>query len=267
MVRIKFHLGLKFWLNGREYEIEKRLSNGDFQVIDVAKGVLSTYSESSLCSLWQHKVIKKLAYLSAQQVDIIALSIAKQKIQDIVKRDWSTTNRGRTKTSMARWLGIGRDGLDTSDVEAWNEEQIAISNQNIQSSTSKLDESDSRIGISDFIGAFDYLDDSQMPALDNLNSKEVNQQQSTNHQLETNHNLNTDALSSTNELITSPTENEISEKTPSRQKKGVKNKEAPSQKAQNKKSPTDINIEIEKDDWQPDLSEWSVSYVEPKSCN
>jgi putative transposase len=222
---------------------------------------------TSNLSLWQHKVIKKLAYLSAQQVDIIALSIAKQKIQDIVKRDWSTTNRGRTKTSMARWLGIGRDGLDTSDVEAWNEEQIAISNQNIQSSTSKLDESDSRIGISDFIGAFDYLDDSQMPALDNLNSKEVNQQQSTNHQLETNHNLNTNALSSTNELITPPTENEISEKTPSRQKKGVKNKEAPSQKAQKKKSPADINIEIEKDDWQPDLSEWSVSYVEPKSCN
>jgi putative transposase len=209
-------------------------------------------------SLWQHKVIKRLAYVEAQQVDIVALSIAKQKIQDIVKRDWSTTNGGRTKTSMARWLGIGRDGLDTSDVEAYHEEQIAISNQNSQSLTSKLDDEDSRTGISDFIGTFDYLSDSQISESDNLPSQDVNQQ-STFHKLEINHDSNAQTLSSTKELIKTPTDNEISEKPSNRQKKVVKNEGEERRKSKNKKSPADINIE--KDDWEPDLSGWSVSYV------
>ena len=39
----------------------------------------------SCLTLWQHKVIKNLAAIEAEKVDIIALALAKDKIQEIVE--------------------------------------------------------------------------------------------------------------------------------------------------------------------------------------
>ncbi len=57
-------------------------------------------------TLWQHKVIKQLARIEADKIDIVALALAKEKIQTIVEGEWKKTKRGKTRQSMARWLGI-----------------------------------------------------------------------------------------------------------------------------------------------------------------
>ena len=61
-------------------------------------------------TFWQHQVVKQLARQEAETVDIVALSLAKEKIQLIVEREWNSSKKGRTRTAMARWLGIGRSG-------------------------------------------------------------------------------------------------------------------------------------------------------------
>jgi len=61
-------------------------------------------------TLWQHQVVKQLARQEAETVDIVALSLAKEKIQLIVEREWNSSKKGRTRTAMARCLGIGRSG-------------------------------------------------------------------------------------------------------------------------------------------------------------
>ena len=57
-------------------------------------------------TLWQHKVIKQLARAEGDRVDIVALALAKEKIQTIVEGEWKKTKKGKTRQSMARWLGI-----------------------------------------------------------------------------------------------------------------------------------------------------------------
>jgi putative transposase len=57
-------------------------------------------------TLWQHKVIKQLARIEADRIDIVALALAKEKIQTIVEGEWKKTKRGKTRQSMARWLGM-----------------------------------------------------------------------------------------------------------------------------------------------------------------
>ncbi len=64
-------------------------------------------------TLWQHKVIKNLAACEYKKVDLVALALAKKRIQEIVEREWQTTKKGRTRQAMARWKGIGRSGLNT----------------------------------------------------------------------------------------------------------------------------------------------------------
>ncbi|MBE9229677.1 transposase [Phormidium sp. LEGE 05292] len=64
-------------------------------------------------TLWQHKVIKNLAAQEYKKVDIVALALAKKKIQEIVEREWLVTKKGKTRTAMARWFGIGREGFNT----------------------------------------------------------------------------------------------------------------------------------------------------------
>ena len=57
-------------------------------------------------TLWQHKVVKQLARIEADKVDIVALALAKEKIQRLVEREWKQSKRGKPRQSMARWLGI-----------------------------------------------------------------------------------------------------------------------------------------------------------------
>ena len=52
MSRIILKKGLHFWLNGREYQIIKRLSSRDFQISDIVTEATSQYSEESLYQLF-----------------------------------------------------------------------------------------------------------------------------------------------------------------------------------------------------------------------
>ena len=62
-------------------------------------------------SLWQHNVIRRLAREEAKSVDIEALHAAKRKINEIVEREFILTKKTKTRTKMARWLGIGRHAV------------------------------------------------------------------------------------------------------------------------------------------------------------
>jgi putative transposase len=67
-------------------------------------------------TIWQHKVIKKLAHQEAEKVDIVALILAKEKIQKLVSKEWKITKKSQTRQVMARWLGLGREELNYSEV-------------------------------------------------------------------------------------------------------------------------------------------------------
>ena len=102
-------------------------------------------------TLWQHKVVKKLACQEAEKVDIVALALAKEKIQKIVEQEWKKTKKGKTRQSMARWLGIGRDGLiKEENSSAKIPEQPEIERE-IESTESR--ESKALVGISDLDSA------------------------------------------------------------------------------------------------------------------
>ncbi len=60
-------------------------------------------------TLWQHKVIKNLAAIEAKKIDIVALALAKQKIQEIVEREWQKSYKGKTRKSMERSILIHFD--------------------------------------------------------------------------------------------------------------------------------------------------------------
>ena len=73
-------------------------------------------------TLWQHRVIKNLAASSAKRVDLVALALAKQQIQAIVDREWQQSHRGKSRQSMARWLGIGLSENKGSEFSASTEQ-------------------------------------------------------------------------------------------------------------------------------------------------
>lgn len=200
-------------------------------------------------SLWQHKVIRKFASQEAEQVDIVALAIAKQKIQDIVKRDWQTSNRGRTKVSMARWLGIGRDGLDTEDVEAFHEEQISSFNKN---SNHALNELSSMSGISDFGNLVNSNDDSLVTKV-NVSFNNMNEACPVDNESNLN-SINIQQQDTSNQSTT----NKTAKKESNRKGKSRRKDNKLQVTTQDESEKTDV----EKDEWKPNLSGWSVGYVQ-----
>ena len=70
-------------------------------------------------SLWQHDIIKRYAQ---QQVDgyvnIVDLSLAKQKIQEIVDRDWQLIKKSGRRQRMARWNKHGEGLVKESAAES-----------------------------------------------------------------------------------------------------------------------------------------------------
>jgi putative transposase len=76
-------------------------------------------------SLWQHKKIKELAAREAEKVDLTALILAKAKIQEVVDRAWRNVKGGRSRSTAARWLGIGRGGIDVGEVENYHKQQLS----------------------------------------------------------------------------------------------------------------------------------------------
>jgi putative transposase len=70
-------------------------------------------------SLWQHEMIKAFARRRvSEHVDIVALSRAKQRIQEIVEREWLAAKRTSTRQKLARVLNHG------------HEKQIQLKNRN-----------------------------------------------------------------------------------------------------------------------------------------
>ncbi len=116
-------------------------------------------------TLWQHRVIKNLAASEAQKVDIVALALAKEKIQKIVEREWQDSHLSRGRKSMARWLGIGREQLSIEDLSSISKSELDVSESHVFKPTTEnkykaqpKNISDSKFtkiqGISDFESAF-----------------------------------------------------------------------------------------------------------------
>jgi putative transposase len=187
-------------------------------------------------TLWQHKVIKNLAAIESKRVDIVALALAKQKIQEIVEREWQKSSKGKTRKSMARWLGIGRDDLKVDEV-AFNNENHYSPSQNHQIKTEQelsnlFNQSSEIAGISD-LGNFD---NSLINLLDNQQTE----------------------LKTHNQELLNNSDNKIP-KTPKRQK----NKTSVNPQEIEKIFPSEESV-IEIDNWEPDLTGWEVSIGLPK---
>lgn len=60
-----------------------------------------SYEYTQGLTLWQYKVIKNVAATEYKKVDIVALALAKKKIQEIVEREWILTKKAKTRTAMA----------------------------------------------------------------------------------------------------------------------------------------------------------------------
>jgi putative transposase len=102
-------------------------------------------------SLWQHEMIKRFARQRIREtVDIVALSRAKQKIQEIVKREWLATKRTSTRQRLARALKYGeQEGLQLRG-QATGQDRLVLIGGNISPTQSLLGSERASSGISDF---------------------------------------------------------------------------------------------------------------------
>ena len=189
-------------------------------------------------TLWQHRVIKNLAAMSAKRVDLVALALAKQQIQEIVEREWKQSHRGKTRKSMARWLGIGRDDNKVAEFSASTEQlreqpQIA-SPETDRELTNFFQPSPSIIGISDLGNAYN-----RSPNLSDTHnlSIEVSKQEEIPEIIETNKS--------------------------SLKKSQPQSRVKPPQKSVNSEQLAPLSPESESvsrtDEWKPDLTGWEVS--------
>jgi putative transposase len=189
-------------------------------------------------TLWQHRVIKNLAASSAKRVDLVALALAKQQIQEIVDREWQQSHRGKTRKSMARWLGIGLSENKGSEFSASTEQlkeqpQMATPETD-RELTNFFEPSPSIMGIS---------------ALGNAYNRERN--------LSDTHHLSIEV--SKQEEIPEFIDPDKSSVKKSKRKSTVKQ----SQKSVNSEQLTPLSPESEPvetpDEWKPDLTGWEVS--------
>ena len=189
-------------------------------------------------TLWQHRVIKNLAASSAKRVDLVALALAKQQIQEIVEREWQQSHRGKSRKSMARWLGIGLSENKGSEFSA-SAEQLKEQTQMATPETDReltnlFQPSPSIMGIS---------------ALGNAYNREPNLSDTRNLSIEV----------SKQEGIAEVIEPDKSSVKKSKRKSTVK----PPQKSVNSEQLAPLSPESEPvdipDEWKPDLTGWEVS--------
>lgn len=180
-------------------------------------------------SLWQHKVIKQLACQEAEKVDLVALALAKEKIQKIVEREWKTSKKGKTRQSMARWLGIGREGMKTEIEEASRGENFSQKTVNQEEEITSTPSS-SIAGISDLGSAFN-------PSKTSSNQEALEKSEVTIH----------------------PSPENDSKMLRKQRKKGTE-LQTPQKQEPDQAAETVSDGEV----WQPDLSGWDVSIGLPK---
>ncbi|MUG91776.1 DDE-type integrase/transposase/recombinase [Scytonema sp. UIC 10036] len=185
-------------------------------------------------TIWQHRVIKNLAAIEADKVDIVALALAKQRIQEIVEKEWQKSHKGKTRKSMARWLGIGIDGFGVSDVSISTNESIDSNHdqslETHQNFESLFNQTSSIMGISDLNNAIPVEQNPQA----NIYKNSQNQRESITN-------------SNTNQPLS------LKDK---QHKKTVTN-----QSLEQLNSAAPIN---KTDDWSPDLLGWDASYGLPR---
>ncbi|MDJ0697900.1 MAG: Mu transposase C-terminal domain-containing protein [Mastigocoleus sp. MO_188.B34] len=196
-------------------------------------------------SLWQHKVVKQFAHKEGvDRVDIVALILAKEKIQKIVEREWKTTKKGKTRTAMARWLGVGREELNKDDNQEFSrtpQEQTinhtTIHNFNQEKIIDNGEDFTGEItGVSD-LGS--VLNNDLSPPL----TPDTEELDKVNHSCDVNQ---TPVVATTKKIG-------------KKQRKRSKSKSSKT-KIVNNVSTNDLDI----DDWKPDLSGWDVSIGLPK---
>lgn len=184
-------------------------------------------------TLWQHRVIKNLAATEAKKVDIVALALAKQKIQEIVEQEWQKSSLRKARKSMARWLGIGRDGFKEDESSAATEQFI----DTLQRQSSGTDQDleslfypvNSRAGLSELGNAF-------------------NREQT---------------LSDTSAMEPLAEKAKVTTDSPSKKSKVKRTKNSANH--QSATDPPQLNHSVSQpEDWKPDLSGWSVSIGLPK---
>jgi putative transposase len=86
-------------------------------------------------SLWQHKVIQRYARrVTDENVDVVALCRAKEKIIKIIERDWLKIARSGPKSRMARFKNVGQPHYDklVGFAENTDTQQLSPSGHNNQ---------------------------------------------------------------------------------------------------------------------------------------
>ncbi|MEP1076090.1 DDE-type integrase/transposase/recombinase [Leptolyngbya sp. PL-A3] len=215
-------------------------------------------------SLWQHRVIKRHVAEQGKEVNITELAIAKKKIQEIVEREWKSTKQGRTKVSMARYLGVGRDALDLSGVEAFVKEQASKDEERQDQETapnfgSVQDSSDILAGVSDIGITYDSVEVKQQgeEVQEDAQGNEAVGELINDTDLENECSLapstqQTDAEEEDSEKTLQTSKKEKSDKK-TREKKSSKDKST----SKNDSKPAEQENEL--DDWVPDAG-WSTNY-------
>lgn len=102
-------------------------------------------------SLWQHEMIKRFARRRIREtVDIIALSRAKQKIQEIVEHEWLVAKRTRTRQRLARALNHGEQERVQLRDQATGQNRLVLLGGNTAPAMPLLGTGRASAGISDF---------------------------------------------------------------------------------------------------------------------
>lgn len=180
------------------------------------------YSDS--LTFWQHKVIKHLARIEANKVDIVALALAKEKIQQIVEREWKKSQKGKNRSTMARWLGVGQDEFYQGNFPTPTASQSK--EVSLESST-VIHQSIAYSGISDLGSAYSASED---VTLSMTEEAEV--------------------------IVTNFIENPSPQSTAPKRKPEKKSKKLKVEPVSSTPSP--------QSEWQPDCSGWDVSYSLPQ---
>jgi putative transposase len=135
-------------------------------------------------SLAQHRIIQRYVANQSQKVDIVALALAKQAIQNIVAEALKETKAAKTSKQIIKFLGTGRgENVIQSQEESLKMAEKSARIDDIISEAEPLILSSANSGISDFSSAFGVTEENkQISTQENLaqpeESKGVNAKKS-----------------------------------------------------------------------------------------
>lgn len=110
-------------------------------------------------SLWQHRIIRDYARRTIMEtVDTLALCRAKQKIQEIVEREWLATKRTGTRQRLARYLNHGDEQRVRTRDHVSSQDQLTLVGRTPSRSIPRLGAVSAAAGVSDFGSALDVAE-------------------------------------------------------------------------------------------------------------